>query len=97
MEGGLPFAGVVANRVHRAGGRSDPAELAELLGPGLARKVTRTYEDERRLAAGDRRNLADLRRRIRRKPIVEVPHLHDDVHDLDGLRQMDAFLFGESG
>jgi hypothetical protein len=22
-----------------------------------------------------------------------VPHLHDDVHDLDGLRQMDEYLF----
>jgi hypothetical protein len=39
-------------------------------------------------------HLAELRRRIGRKPIVEVPHLQDDVHDLDGLRRMDEFLFG---
>jgi hypothetical protein len=25
--------------------------------------------------------------------MIEVPHLDDDVHDLDGLRRMDEFLF----
>ena len=39
-------------------------------------------------------NLADLRRRLGRKPMIEVPHLDDDVHDLDGLRRMDEYLFG---
>jgi anion-transporting ArsA/GET3 family ATPase len=94
MDAGLPFAGVVANRVHSADGPSDPAELAELLGEPLARKVQRTYEEERGLAQRDSENLAELRRRLGRKPMIEVPHLHDDVHDLDGLRQMDAYLFG---
>jgi anion-transporting ArsA/GET3 family ATPase len=94
MDAGLPFAGVVANRVHTGGDPSDQAELADLLGEPLARKVQRTYEEERRLAERDSRNLAELRRRIGRKPVIEVPHLHDDVHDLDGLRLMDEFLFG---
>jgi hypothetical protein len=93
MEGGMPFAGVVANRVHQAGGEADPAALESLLGTELARKVMRTYEDERRLAERDRAGLSELRRRIGRKPIVEVPHLQDDVHDLDGLRRMDEYLF----
>jgi len=26
--------------------------------------------------------------------MIEVPHLDDDVHDLDGLRRMDEYLFG---
>jgi hypothetical protein len=55
--------------------------------------VARTFEEERRLAARDRRNLADLRKRLGRTPMIEVPHLEDDVHDLDGLRQMDEYLF----
>jgi anion-transporting ArsA/GET3 family ATPase len=103
MEGGMPFAGVVANRVHQGGEasgsdlRSDPSALAAELGEELAAKVVRAYEDERRLAERDRAGLADLRRRIGRKPIVEVPHLHDDVHDLDGLRQMDGYLFSDGG
>lgn len=96
LDAGLPFAGVVANRVRPAAPRGDPsAELAELLGDaGLERKVLRTFEDERRLAARDRRNLADLRKRLGRKPMIEVPHLDDDVHDLAGLARMDEFLFG---
>jgi anion-transporting ArsA/GET3 family ATPase len=96
LDAGLPFAGVVANRVHPPEPRGDPAaDLERLLGDGaLARKVMRTFEDERRLAAQDRRNLAYLRRRLGRKPMIEVPHLDDDVHDLDGLRRMDEYLFG---
>jgi anion-transporting ArsA/GET3 family ATPase len=93
MEAGLPFAGVVANRVHQSGGDADPAALAKLLGDELAERVMRSYEDERRLAERDRAGIAELRRRIGRKPIVEVPHLHDDVHDVVGLRQMDEYLF----
>jgi len=96
LDAGLPFAGVVANRVRPAVPKGDPsAELAELLGdPGLARKVLRTFEEDRRLAAKDRRNLADLRKRLGRKPMIEIPHLDDDVHDLAGLARMDEYLFG---
>jgi anion-transporting ArsA/GET3 family ATPase len=103
MEGGMPFAGVIANRVHQGGEasgsdlRSDPSALVSELGEELAAKVVRAYEDERRLAERDRAGLVELRRRIGRKPIVEVPHLHDDVHDLDGLRQMDEYLFSGGG
>jgi anion-transporting ArsA/GET3 family ATPase len=97
MDAGLPFAGVVANRVHRGGDPTDPAELTRLLGEPLARKVARTYEEERRLAQRDRENLAGLRRHLGRKPMIEVPHLQDDVHDLDGLRRMDEYLFAVPG
>jgi anion-transporting ArsA/GET3 family ATPase len=95
LDAGLPFAGVVANRVHPALPKGDPSrELRGLLGDALARKVMRTFEEERRLAGQDRRNLANLKRRLGRKPMIEVPHLDDDVHDLDGLRRMDEHLFG---
>jgi anion-transporting ArsA/GET3 family ATPase len=95
MEAGMPFAGVVANRVHRCedADGADPGALAALLGEDLAAKVVSAYEDERRLAERDRAGVEELRSRIGRKPIVEVPHLRDDVHDLDGLRAMDEYLF----
>jgi anion-transporting ArsA/GET3 family ATPase len=94
MDAGLPFAGAVANRVRPAPPPGDPAqELGELLSPALARKVLRTWEEERQLAACDRDNLATLKRRLGRKPIIEVPYIDDDVHDLEGLRRMDEFLF----
>ena len=92
-EADLPFAGVVANRVRRANGGGDPAELERLLGEPLAQKVLRSGEEARRLADRDRANLDDLRRRLGRKPMIEVPDLEHDVHDLDGLRAMGAFLF----
>ena len=94
---GLPFAGVVANRVHPAAPRGEPRRRARAAaGRPRARRARslRTYEEQRRLAAQDRKNLADLRRRLGRKPMIEVPHLDDDVHDLDGLRRMDEYLFG---
>jgi anion-transporting ArsA/GET3 family ATPase len=96
LDAGLPFAGVVANRVHRPAPRGNPApDLERMLGvEARARKVLRTFEEERRLASQDRKNLTDLRRRLGRKPMIEVPHLDDDVHDLAGLRRMDEYLFG---
>jgi anion-transporting ArsA/GET3 family ATPase len=96
LDAGLPFAGVVANRVRPAVPKGDPsAELARLLrDPGLERKVLRTFEEERLLAAQDRRNLANLKKRLGRKPMIEIPHLDDDVHDLAGLARMDEYLFG---
>jgi anion-transporting ArsA/GET3 family ATPase len=96
LDAGLPFAGVVANRVHPPAPKGDPSkELTELLGDdGLARRVARTFEEQRRLAAQDRKNLTALKKRLGRKPMIEVPHLDDDVHDLDGLRRMDEYLFG---
>ncbi len=94
LDAGLPFAGVVANRVHPGVGDEDPsAELEQLVGSALAGKVLATLADERRLAARDRANLDDLRGRLRRRPMIEVPYLDDDVHDLEGLQRMDEYLF----
>ena len=94
MDAGLPFAGAVANRGRPAPPRGDAgAEVEELLDGQLARKVLRTWEEERRLAKRDRANLATLRRHLGRKPIIEIPYIDDDVHDIDGLRRMDEYLF----
>ena len=93
-DSGLPFAGVIANRVQVAGDPVDRGELDRLLGGELAAKVYDSYEGARRLAERDRANLDMLRRRLRRTPMIEVPRLPDDVHDVAGLRRMDEFLFG---
>jgi anion-transporting ArsA/GET3 family ATPase len=93
-DAGLPFAGVIANRVQLGGGPAKRRELEDLLGGELGAKVYDSYDAARRLAERDQANLALLRRRLGRTPLIEVPHLADDVHDLDGLRRMDEFLFG---
>jgi anion-transporting ArsA/GET3 family ATPase len=95
-EAELPFAGVVANRVRVAppAHHADLAvEVEELLGGPLARKVVRTWEEERVLAERDRASLGRLRRRLGRSPVIEVPRLDGDVHDLHGLARLNDHLF----
>ena len=79
-----------------AGRRGDDARGAG--GPAAARswprRSTTATREARRLAERDQANLDLLRRRLGRTPLIEVPHLPDDVHDLEGLRRMDEYLFG---
>ncbi len=95
----MPFAGVVVNRVHVHPGGLDGsvprAELGELLGPELGGKVARNLEEVSALAARDRASVARLEHALGPAPIVAVPHLDDDVHDIAGLAAMNEFLFGE--
>ena len=96
QEGGLPFAGVIANRVRMPvpAHKADVAEEVEkLLGEPLARKVVRTWDEERVLAARDHAALRRLRKRLGGAPLIEVPRLDEDVHDLDGLARLNDYLF----
>jgi anion-transporting ArsA/GET3 family ATPase len=93
LDAGLPFGAAIANRVHLIEPEASTDGLVELLGDQLAEKVERNLDDYRRLADRDRVNLDLLRRRLGRKPMIEVPELDDEVHDLDGLRRMDEYLF----
>ena len=98
LDSGLPFAGAVANRVHPlVEANGDATRLAALLGEELAQKVERNLEDYRRLAEHDRQNLDLLRKRLKRKPLLPVPELDEDVHDLAGLARMNEHLFAQTG
>jgi anion-transporting ArsA/GET3 family ATPase len=95
---GVPFSGVVVNRVHHdilAGREPDEldATLAEELGPQLAQAVAENFHDYHVLARRDERNIAALGRELHCKPLLLVPYLDDDVHDLDGLWRMHRYLF----
>jgi anion-transporting ArsA/GET3 family ATPase len=96
LDGGMPFAGAIANRVHelpRSGGSRVSAEVEELVGGELAPKVLRNLDDYRRLAQRDAHNLDRLQDKLGRSPLVRVPHLDDDVHDIEGLARMNDYLF----
>ena len=97
-DAGLPFAGVVVNRMQQRGRPGEPARSSPSCSARTwpARSRTTTWAT-RRLAERDRANLDLLRRRLGRKPMIEVPDLEDDVHDLDGLRRMDEYLFESGG
>ncbi len=97
-EGGLPFAGVIVNRVHHdILGESEPEDLisaldAELTGD-LAGRVAENFFDYHRLARRDARNVARLGKELRDQPLLLVPHLDDDVHDIEGLLRVHRYLF----
>ena len=99
LDAGLPFGGVVVNRMRDldaadTASAGDPSgELSELLGAELGAKVSRNLADYARLAERDRLNLERLRKELGRKPMVTVPDLPGDVHDLEGLVRMDEHLF----
>ena len=94
-EAGMPFGAAVVNRMHElpADGDGVHEEVEELLGPELGRRVAGNLEDFRRLAERDQLSLGDLRQRLGRKPMIEVPDMEDDIHDLEGLAKMGEYLF----
>jgi anion-transporting ArsA/GET3 family ATPase len=97
-EGGLPFAGVVVNRVHHDMlGESEPGEVASALGPdidpGLAGRVAQNFHDYHVLARRDKHNIERFAAELDSRPLLLVPHFDDDVHDVAGLLRMHRYLF----
>jgi anion-transporting ArsA/GET3 family ATPase len=87
----MPFGGAVVNRFHDA--RGEDTDLDRLLDPELTAKVRANFEDYRALAERDRANLRRLTTELAGDPLIVVPELDGDVHDLAGLRQMVGHLF----
>jgi anion-transporting ArsA/GET3 family ATPase len=97
-DGGLPFAGVIVNRVHHdILGDTEPDDLLAALGadlpPDLADRVATNFTDYHRLARRDARNVARLQEDLGGQPLLLVPHLDDDVHDVQGLLRVHRYLF----
>ena len=97
-ENGMPFGAAIVNRVHEGAdtevtGADVEGDLAGLLGDELGRKVARNFDDYRGLAARDAANVARLERELRGDPLVRVPLLDTDVHDLAGLAEVNGYLF----
>jgi anion-transporting ArsA/GET3 family ATPase len=96
---GLPFAGVVVNRVHHdllSG--TDVGDVGRALrrtplSRDLAARVAENFRDYHLLAHRDNHNIARLTRALGDDPPLLVPQLDDDVHDLEGLLKMHRYLF----
>jgi anion-transporting ArsA/GET3 family ATPase len=89
-EAGLPFGGLVINRVHQP-----PAtELPDELGSALKLRVEAAVGQLTALAARDAANVERLRSALGDPPTLVVPELADDVHDLEGLARVRSHLFG---
>ncbi len=99
---GLPFSGLVVNRVHEL----DPderdraetaARLTGALGPALARRVARTHAELQVLARRDAANIRRLCEALGEREPVLVADLDADVHDVTGLAELRAQLFAAGG
>ena len=96
-EAGLPFGGLVINRVHgdeypEASAEEVAAALEEPLGAVLAGAVGENVAAFRRLAARDARAIERLRSRRGVDDPALVPHLDGDVHDFAGLAAIQRHL-----
>ncbi len=92
-EAGLPFGGLVVNRVHApVTGELDTSGL----GPELAAKVSEAAAEVAMLAERDAAAVARLRTALGDDHPVLVPHLSGDVHDVDGLVAMYRHLWAAS-
>jgi anion-transporting ArsA/GET3 family ATPase len=96
--GGMPFAGVIVNRVHHdllSGSEHDDVRpaLRQSLGADLAARVAQNFDDYHVLARRDQRNIERLAHALGEEPLLLVPQLDQDVHDLEGLLQIQRYLF----
>ncbi len=101
----MTLGGAIVNRIHTDAHAGDPpADLSALLereaglSPALAGKVAVAYAAEHALARRDAANVAQLAARLGAGvPLVRVPLLDGDVHDVDGLARLHAELFRDAG
>src|SRR3954447_4295484 len=91
-EAGMPFGGLVINRVH-----GQPAsDLPDGLGATLTARVESAVSQLAALAARDAANVERLRSALGDPPTLVVPELADDVHDLEGLARVRSHLFDQT-
>jgi anion-transporting ArsA/GET3 family ATPase len=91
-EAGMPFGAVVVNRMHVEAESDDP-ELPAGLEPEVADKLLDNFNDFRALAVRDRRNVEELTGDIGERPLIVVPYLDEDIHDLAGIEAINEHLF----
>jgi anion-transporting ArsA/GET3 family ATPase len=97
VEARLPVGGVIVNKVHYqfdGDGAEVEDELARLLDDrDLAGRVASNFADYEALAQRDARNIDRLARELDARRVIRVPYLDEDVHDLEGLVQINRYLF----
>jgi anion-transporting ArsA/GET3 family ATPase len=103
---GMALCGAIVNRLHADELEGDDGALDELparlereagLSPALAKQVGAAFTDEHALARRDAANVAHLRERLGAQvPLLLVPLLDEDVHDVEGLVRLGGELFTDT-
>lgn len=102
IESGMGFGGAVVNRV-RYRLLPEPVDEASVAreidsatgDPDLAERVAETLSEYEHLAERDEENITRLSGSLGGEPVIRVPHLDTDVHDLAGLTEINRFLFAD--
>jgi anion-transporting ArsA/GET3 family ATPase len=95
-ENGMPFTGAIVNRVHpplSPGGAQGGVNWD--LPPDLHAKLAASIAEYTVLAERDAAGVEILRAAFTGEPILQVPELDGDVHDVQGLLAMRAELFDD--
>jgi anion-transporting ArsA/GET3 family ATPase len=95
-EAGMPFGGLIVNRVLLDLVEGDPDEAARGMGlddPELTSKVADTLHELQVLAQRDLASLSHLMEELDEPAPTVIPLLEGDVHDVDGLAQVHHHLF----
>jgi anion-transporting ArsA/GET3 family ATPase len=92
----LPVEALVVNRIHPSFGtgrpESDRARSVTLAGTALG-ALYGNLADLRQMAEEERSHLAGLADQVTPAPVIEVPFLPEDVHDLATLAEIGKHLF----
>ena len=100
IEADMNFAGAVVNRVRYRLGTKVPklkaltAKIeAETGDADLAERAARNLIEYDMLARRDIENIAALTKKLGGDPVIRIPYLDTDVHDVAGLCEINRFLF----
>jgi len=100
IEAEMNFAGAVVNRVRYRLGTKVPRLKAlsskietETGDAELADRAARNLIEYDLLARRDSDNIAELSKKLGGDPVIRIPYLDTDVHDVAGLCEINRFLF----
>ena len=92
----LPVEALIVNRIHPTFGdgrpEADRARAETFAGTPIG-SLFANLADLRQMAEEERTHLGDLTKQIEPAPVVEVPFLPEDVHDLATLAEIGTHLF----
>ena len=93
VDASMPFGGLVVNRLHTPPGLN--GALPDGLDADLAAKVATAAHELEALAEREAATVERLRARLGDPPVVLVPELDGDVHDVEGLARVRDHLFAD--
>jgi anion-transporting ArsA/GET3 family ATPase len=88
----MPFGGIVVNRLHAPPGPD--GALPDGLDADLAARVATAAHEVHALAVREAASVERLRAQLGNPPMILVPELDGDVHDVEGLALVRGHLFG---